>query len=256
VFKVKNLIILINILIILLVIELFFTFILGFKSKTELNTCERIYDKKNDFHHYSSNCEIIIKNWEQDNFVTYQINSEGRRDLANLKNNSKNIVIGDGDIDSPIMLIGETPGEEEDISGSSFKGEIGKLLNKMLLAIKIKREKIYTTYSINFRPPKDRKPTTQEIKRYSVFLKDHISIIDPKIIILMGSTAMEAVTGSNEKISNERGKWKEIILKNKSILLMVTFSPSYLLRFPENKKYSWEDLKKIRKKIEDLNIEI
>ena len=72
----------------------------------------------------------------------------------------------------------------------------------------------------------------------------------------MGSTAMEAVTGSNEKISNERGKWKEIILKNKSILLMVTFSPSYLLRFPENKKYSWEDLKKIRKKIENLNIEI
>ena len=175
---------------------------------------------------------------------------------CNLRNNSKNIVIGDGDIESPIMLVGETPGEEEDISGSSFKGEIGKLLDKMLLAIKIKREKIYTTYSINFRPPKDRKPTSQEIKRYSGFLKDHISIIDPKIIILMGSTAMEAVTGSNEKISNERGKWKEIILKNKSILLMITFSPSYLLRFPENKKHSWEDLKKIKKKIEDLNIEI
>ena len=175
---------------------------------------------------------------------------------CNLRNNSKNIVIGDGDIESPIMLVGETPGEEEDISGSSFKGEIGKLLDKMLLAIKIKREKIYTTYSINFRPPKDRKPTSQEIKRYSGFLKDHISIIDPKIIILMGSTAMEAVTGSNEKISNERGKWKEIILKNKSILLMITFSPSYLLRFPENKKYSWEDLKKINQKIQDLNIKI
>ena len=175
---------------------------------------------------------------------------------CNLKNNSKNIVIGDGNIDSPIMLIGETPGEEEDNSGSSFEGKIGKLLNKMLLAIKIKRESIYTTYSINFRPPKDRKPTTQEIKRYSIFLKDHISIINPKILILMGSTAMEAVTGSNEKITNERGKWKEIILKNKSILLIVTFSPSYLLRFPENKKYSWEDLKKIRKKIEDLNIKI
>ena len=175
---------------------------------------------------------------------------------CNLKNNSKNIVIGDGNIDSPIMLIGETPGEEEDKSGFSFKGEIGKLLNKMLLAIKIKRESIYTTYSINFRPPKDRKPTTQEIKRYSIFLKDHISIINPKILILMGSTAMEAVTGSNEKITNERGKWKEIILKNKSILLIVTFSPSYLLRFPENKKSSWEDLKKIRKKIDDLNIKI
>ena len=65
----------------------------------------------------------------------------------------------------------------------------------MLMAINIKREKIYSTYSVNFRPPDDRKPTTQEIKRYSIFLKEHISIIDPKIIILMGSTAMEAVTG-------------------------------------------------------------
>ena len=79
----------------------------------------------------------------------------------------------------------------------------------MLLAINIKIKKIYTTYSINFRPPEDRKPTTQEIKRYSVFLKEHISIINPKIIILMGSTAMEAVTGLNNKISNERGNGKK-----------------------------------------------
>ena len=72
----------------------------------------------------------------------------------------------------------------------------------------------------------------------------------------MGSTAMEAVTGLNNKISSERGKWKEIILKNKTFPVIVTFSPSYLLRFPENKKYSWEDLKKIRSKIQELNIEI
>ena len=126
----------------------------------------------------------------------------------------------------------------------------------MLLAINIKREKVYTTYAVNFRPQEDRKPTAQEIKRYSVFLKEHIEIIDPKIIILMGSTAMEAVTGLNNKISSERGKWKEIILKNKTFPVIVTFSPSYLLRFPENKKYSWEDLKKIRSKIQELNIEI
>ena len=125
-----------------------------------------------------------------------------------------------------------------------------------LLAINLNREKIYSTYSINFRPPKDRKPTSQEIKRYSIFLKEHISIIDPKIVILMGSTAMETVTGSNNKISNERGKWKEIILKNKTFPLLITFSPSYLIRFPENKKYSWEDLKIIRQKIQDLNIKI
>ena len=130
---------------------------------------------------------------------------------------------------------------------------LGSLLNKMLLAINIKRENVYTTYSVNFRPPEDRKPTLQEIRRYSIFLKKHISIINPEIVILMGSTAMDAVTGSN-KISNERGKWKEIILNNKTFPLMITFSPSYLIRFPENKKYSWEDLKKIRKKIVDFKI--
>ena len=164
--------------------------------------------------------------------------------------------MGDGDINSPIMLIGEAPDKKEDLEAKTFCGDVGVLLNKMLLAINIKREKVYSAYSINFRPPNDRKPTSQEIKRYSIFLKEHISIIDPKILILMGSTAMEAVTGLNNQISNERGNWKEIIIGNKTIPLIITFNPSYLIRYPDKKKFSWEDLKKIRKKIEDLNITI
>ena len=175
---------------------------------------------------------------------------------CNLKNNSKNLVLGDGNVNSPIMLIGEAPGVEEDISCLPFQGDVGKLLKKMLLAINIKIESVYLSYSVNFRPPEDRKPSAQEIKRYSVFLKEHISIINPKIIILMGSTAMESMTGINDKISSERGNWKEIIIKNRTYPMMITFSPSYLIRFPENKKYSWEDLKKIRQKITDLNIKI
>ena len=175
---------------------------------------------------------------------------------CNLKNNSKNLILGDGNINSSIMLIGEAPGKEEDETGLPYQGEVGKLLKKMLIAINIKIEKIYLSYAVNFRPPEDRKPTSTEIKRYSIFLKEHVSIINPKIIILMGSTAMESMTGINNKISNERGNWKEIIIKNKTYPMMITFSPSYLIRFPENKKYSWEDLKKIKKKIEDLNIKI
>tara|TARA_B100001027_G_C16241045_1_gene319428 strand:+ start:636 stop:1355 length:720 start_codon:yes stop_codon:yes gene_type:complete len=175
---------------------------------------------------------------------------------CNLKDNSKNLILGDGNIKSPIMIIGETPGKAEDDCGFSFQGEVGPLLKKMLLAIDLDINKIYKTYSINFRTPEDRKPTIKEIKRYSPFLKDHVSIIDPKIIILMGSTAMESIINSNNKISVERGKWKEIILKNKTYPLMITYSPSYLLRYPENKKYSWEDLKKIKKKIQELNINI
>mgnify|MGYP002885550197 FL=1 len=193
------------------------------------------------------NKEELIKNLKD------QINSI---ENCKLRENSNKIILGEGNINSHLMLIGEAPGAEEEKLGVPFKGEVGELLNKMLIAINIKRQNIYTSYTINFRPPEDRKPTSAEIKRYSYFLKDHISIINPKIIVLMGSSAMEAVTGINEKISNERGHWKEVILKNKTFPLMITFNPSYLIRFPENKKHSWEDLKKIRDKIKDLKLKI
>ena len=223
-----------------------------------INTIEAnfVFDKKpiNRFSAVKKESDISQKN-KQDllEILKKQINSI---ENCKLKSNSTNIVLGEGNIDSPIMLIGEAPGEIEDKVGNPFKGESGELLDKMLIAISIKRQNIYTSYAINFRPPEDRKPTSPEIKRYSNFLKEHISIIDPKIIILMGSTAMEAVTGINEKISSERGKWKEIILNNNTYPLMITFNPSYLIRYPDNKKYSWEDLKKIREKVKELKLTI
>ena len=223
-----------------------------------INTIEAdfLFDKKpiNRFSAIKKESDISQRN-KQDLLenLKKQLNSI---DNCKLKSNSKNIVLGEGNIDSPIMLIGEAPGEIEDKVGNPFKGESGELLDKMLIAINIKRQNIYTSYAINFRPPEDRKPTSPEIKRYSNFLKEHISIINPKIIILMGSTAMEAVTGINEKISSERGKWKEIILNNNTYPLMITFNPSYLIRYPDNKKYSWEDLKKIREKVKELKLTI
>ena len=187
------------------------------------------------------------------NELKLQINSITDCDL---KDNSKKIVLGDGNINSPIMLVGEAPGIEEDRAGLTFFGEVGDLLKKMLIAINIKKENIYSTYAVNFRPPKDRKPTSKEIKRYSQFLQKQISIIKPKLIILMGSTAMESLTGLNSKISIERGKWKEVIVQNTTYNIIITFNPAYLLRAPENKKYSWEDLKKIKQKIIDLKLNI
>jgi DNA polymerase len=175
---------------------------------------------------------------------------------CNLKDNSKKLVLGDGNINSSIMLVGEAPGAEEDKLGLTFMGDTGTLLKKMLAAINIKKENIYSTYAVNFRPPEDRKPNFTEIKRYSQFLQKQISIIKPKIIILMGSTAMESLTGLNSKISIERGKWKEVIVKNTNYNVIITFNPSYLLRVPENKKHSWADLKKIRQKIIDLKLDI
>ena len=171
-----------------------------------------------------------------------------------LKKFAKNIVFSDGNPNSKVMLVGEGPGEKEDVQGKPFVGDAGILLNKMLNAIKIKRENIYITNVVNYRPPNNRKPEISEINRYSVFLREHISIINPKILILMGSTAMEAIFGQKLKISKERGKWKETIINQKTFLTILTFHPAYLLRQPDQKKFSWEDLKNIRKKIDELKI--
>ena len=171
-----------------------------------------------------------------------------------LKKFAKNIVFSDGNPNSQIMLVGEGPGEKEDTEGKPFVGDAGILLNKMLNAIKIKRENIYITNVVNYRPPYNRKPEISEINRYSVFLREHISIINPKILILMGTTAMEAIFGQKLKISKERGKWKEIIINQRTFLTILTFHPAYLLRQPDQKKNSWEDLKNIRKKIDELKI--
>ena len=173
-----------------------------------------------------------------------------------LKKNSNNLVFSDGDFNSPVMIVGEGPGQREDELGKPFVGEAGLLLNKMLNAINIDRNKIYITNVVNFRPPNNRKPEKSEINRYSYYLRKHISIINPKILILLGSTAMESLLGSNVKISKIRGIWKEIIINDKVYNSIVTFHPAYLLRQPDQKKYSWLDLKEIKKKIELINIKL
>ena len=175
---------------------------------------------------------------------------------CDLKKNAKQIVFSDGDFNSSVMIVGEGPGQKEDEIGKPFVGDAGQLLNKMLNAINIKRESVYITNVVNYRPPNNRKPETAEINRYSEFLREHVSIIDPKILILMGSTAMESLFGSKIKISKERGVWKEVIINNKTYLTMITFHPAYLLRQADQKKYSWADLKEIRKKIDLLKLKI
>ena len=173
-----------------------------------------------------------------------------------LKKNSNNLVFSDGDFNSPVMIVGEGPGQREDEFGKPFVGEAGLLLNKMLNSINIDRNKIYITNVVNFRPPNNRKPEKSEINRYSYYLRKHITIINPKILILLGSTAMESLLGSNVKISKIRGTWKEIIINDKVYNSIVTFHPAYLLRQPDQKKYSWLDLKEIKKKIDLINIKL
>ena len=175
---------------------------------------------------------------------------------CNLKESAKQIVFSDGNQNSHLMIVGEGPGQKEDEIGKPFVGDAGKLLDKMLKAINIERKNIYITNVVNYRPPNNRKPEPAEITRYSDFLREHISIINPKILILMGSTAMESLFGNKIKISKERGVWKELIINQKTYLTMITFHPAYLLRQSDQKKFSWFDLKEIRKKIDKLDLKI
>ena len=186
---------------------------------------------------------------------------ELRQIITNIKNcelkkNSTNIVFSDGNPNSKIMIIGEGPGANEDIEGVPFIGKTGELLDKMLLSINLERENVYITNVVNYRPPENRNPTNEEIDRYLPYLTRHIEIIDPKILILLGSSALNAVIGSEQKISEIRGKWinKKIGKCNTSVI--VSFHPAFLMRQPDQKAMSWIDLKMIRKKISDLKIKI
>ena len=197
---------------------------------------------------------VVVKPQVENKNIRLQNLEKEIKNIKNckLKDNANKLVFSDGDIDSKIMIVGEGPGQKEDEIGKPFVGEAGLLLNKMLKSIQLDRNKTYITNVVNFRPPENRKPDPSEIQRYKYFLMEHISIIEPKILVLMGSTAMEALFGSRMKITKERGEWKELIIKNRTYRTIITFHPAYLLRQPDQKKYSWEDLKAIRKEIGNI----
>tara|TARA_B100001248_G_scaffold153259_1_gene115236 strand:- start:7571 stop:8254 length:684 start_codon:yes stop_codon:yes gene_type:complete len=167
---------------------------------------------------------------------------------CDLKKKAKNIVFSDGNPKSKIMLIGEAPGASEDEEGLPFVGRAGILLDKMLSAINLDRKNVYISNIINYRPPENRKPTEEEIKRYLPFITKHIEIIRPKILVLLGSTAMNALIGSEVVISKMRGKWIEKKFGNSKTSVIVTFHPAFLMRQPAQKKLAWIDLKMIRDK--------
>ena len=173
-----------------------------------------------------------------------------------LKNISTNIVFSDGNPNSKIMVIGEGPGANEDLEGVPFIGKTGELLDKMLLSIGLDRDNIYITNVVNYRPPENRSPTKEEIDRYLPYLTRHIEIIDPKILILLGSSALNALIGDEKKISEIRGKWINKKIGKCSTSVIVSFHPAFLMRQPDQKAMSWIDLKMIRKKISDLKIKI
>ena len=176
---------------------------------------------------------------------SYMANFKG----CELYKSSTNMVFSDGNPKSKIMLIGEAPGHDEDIQGKPFVGRSGKLLDKMLEAIELNREKVYIANIIPWRPPNNRRPTEEEIEICLPFIKKHIELINPKALMLLGSTATFALLKSSEGITKIRGKWVDLILDNMSIPTLPTFHPAFLLRQPAQKKHVWEDLKSLKKRV-------
>ena len=171
-----------------------------------------------------------------------------------LKKSATNIVFADGNPKSKIMLIGEGPGSNEDQEGLPFVGRAGELLDKMLASINLDRKNVYITNVVNYRPPENRRPTEEEITKYLPYLKKHIEIINPKILVLLGSSALNALIGNEIVISKARGKWMEKEFGKCKTSVIVTFHPAFLMRQPAQKKMAWVDLKMIREKKSKLKI--
>ena len=204
-----------------------------------------------------------INRYKKDNFEISEDKSikldqlkKSLNDLKNcdLKKKAKNLVFCDGNPKSKIMLVGEAPGASEDQEGLPFVGRAGLLLDKMLAAINLDRNKVYISNIVNYRPPENRRPTDEEIKRYLPFIAKHIEIINPKILVLLGSTAMNALIGNDIVISKMRGKWIEKKFGSCKVSVIVTFHPAFLMRQPAQKKLAWIDLKMIRDKKTELKI--
>ena len=204
-----------------------------------------------------------INRYKKDNFEISADKAENlerlKKSISNikncsLKNNATNIVFSDGNPKSKVMLIGEAPGSNEDQEGLPFVGRAGTLLDKMLASISLDRKNVYISNIINYRPPENRRPTNEEMNRYLPFIKKHIEIIAHKILILLGSTAMNALIGNDVVISKVRGQWIEKKFGECKTSVIVTFHPAFLMRQPSQKKLAWADLKMIRDKKAKLNI--
>ncbi|MDD4083297.1 MAG: uracil-DNA glycosylase [Sphaerochaetaceae bacterium] len=159
------------------------------------------------------------------------------------------VVFGEGNEKSDIMFIGEGPGGNEDLTGKVFVGPAGQLLDKMLNSIHLDRKDIYITNIVKCRPPKNRDPAEEEKKACIGYLRGQFSLIKPKILVCLGRVAATTIIDNDFRITKQRGQW----YNRKGIWIIATYHPAALLRDPSKKKESWEDLKMIRSKVDEIS---
>ncbi len=159
-----------------------------------------------------------------------------------------NFVFGVGNPHADIVVIGEAPGADEDDQGEPFVGRAGQLLNKILEAIRFKREEVYICNILKCRPPNNRDPLPEEIELCEPYLWKQLEIIKPKMILCLGRIAGQALLKTNDTLTNLRGKFHDY----RGIKLMVTYHPAALLRNPNWKKPAWEDVQLFRKTYDEM----
>ena len=173
-------------------------------------------------------------------------------DGSQLKKFAKNTVFADGNPASGVMFVGEAPGKDEDAAGLPFVGRAGKLLDRMLAAIDLDRSSAYIANVMPWRPPDNRNPDPGEVAMCIPFLRRHIELAQPRILILLGAVAARHVLGLNDGIMKIRGRWLEYRIGPRMIPVMPTLHPAYLLRQPAHKKLAWRDLQAVADKLDDL----
>jgi DNA polymerase len=161
---------------------------------------------------------------------------------CNLAATRKNVVFGEGSNNSEVMFIGEAPGEEEDIQGRPFVGKAGKLLDQLIERIGLRRENVYICNVLKCRPPNNRDPEISEIASCKNYLFSQIELIKPKIICTLGRHAYNTLMSVDERITKVRG----IVKTFRSMTLLPTYHPSFLLRNQEKIKEAWEDMEHIK----------
>ena len=175
-------------------------------------------------------------------------------DGCSLKKNCAHTVFADGNPASRILFIGEAPGAEEDRRGLPFVGRAGQLLDKMMAAIHLDRSSAYITNVLNWRPPQNRDPSPEEAAMCLPFLRRHIELVNPGIIVLLGAVAARHVMGFSEGIMKLRGRWLEYRVGDVMIPVIATLHPAYLLRQPAHKKLAWRDLQAAEQKMLALGL--
>lgn len=167
---------------------------------------------------------------------------------CNLCKNRTNIVFGTGNKHADVMFIGEGPGADEDREGIPFVGKAGKLMNQAFLGIGISREDVYIGNIVKCRPPNNRTPLKEEAVACLDYLRNQVMIIKPKIVVLLGNTALKNILGEEYGITASRGKW----IEKKGIKYLPTFHPAALLRDDSKKIDFWNDLKMLKQEMEKL----